>query len=276
MRPPPFEVYGAAEVAAARTVDLKTPIIMIHGAFCGGWAFEQFRQPFEAAGHVVTAPDLPGHAGQSNSPAVAGLSMTDYVQSIVALTQDQTTPPILIGHSLGGLVAQMAGARARVAGLILLAPSAPWGVAGSTPQEALSAFSRYALGPFWPLPVEPDRHAARVYMLDRLSPEAQNAIYQRMVPESGRALFETLNWWLDPFATTLVSADQVRIPVLGIAGGADTLHPPATVRTTTERLGGAFVVAPGASHWLPGEPGWEAIAQTCLEWIIQVERRAAA
>ena len=224
---------------------------------------------------MVSAPDLPGH-GSKPEQRVAGLSMSDYAQSVLDLIASLESPPILIGHSLGGLVAQMAATRTPVAGLILLAPSAPWGVAGTSIEEALSAFSLYALGPFWSLAVEPDRAAAQRYLLDRLTPEAGRQTFERMAPESGRALFETLNWWLDPFATTLVSTDRVRVPVLGIAGEIDAIHPPATVKATTERLGGRFVMSPGASHWLPAEPGWEATAGICLNWIDGVERRVAA
>jgi pimeloyl-ACP methyl ester carboxylesterase len=247
---------------------------MVHGAFCGGWAFDGFRKPFEDAGHPVLTPDLPGHGHQAER--VAGLSMSDYLKSLLSVIAAQTEAPILLGHSLGGLVAQMAAARTGVAGLILLAPSAPWGVTISSPEEALSAFSLYALGPFWSLAVDPDRMAARHYLLDRLAPEARRETYARLTPESGRALFETLNWWLDPFATTLVSAAKVRAPVLGVAGEFDAIHPPATVRATTERLSGEFRVAPGASHWLPAEPGWEATAALCLEWIRRLNLRAAA
>src|SRR5690242_12879925 len=57
-------------------------IVMVHGAFCGGWAFEAFRAPFEARGWTVLAPDLPGHADRQ---PVSGLSMSDYADSIVRL-----------------------------------------------------------------------------------------------------------------------------------------------------------------------------------------------
>lgn len=253
---------------------LKTPIVMVHGAFCGGWAFDGFRKPFEEAGHLVLAPDLPGHGTQAGP--VAGLSMSDYVRAVLAVIEAQDEPPIVIGHSLGGLVGQMVAARTAVAGLILLAPSAPWGVTISSAEEALSAFSLYALGPFWSLAVPPDSIAARHYLLDRLTPEARRETYARLTPESGRALFETLNWWLDPLATTLVAAGKIQAPVLGIAGEFDAIHPPATVRATTERLGGEFHVARDASHWLPGEPGWETTAATCLDWTHKLTLRAAA
>ncbi len=240
---------------------------MVHGAFCAGWAFDAFRRPFEAAGHTVIAPDLPGHESQPGRSTVTGQSMSDYAKAIGRLIDDQPAPPILIGHSLGGLVAQMAAARSRVAGLILLAPSSPWGVTGSTAEEAISAVSLYALGPYWALPVDPDYGSARRYLFDRLPREERRALFARLVPESGRALWETLNWWLDPFATTQVSAHAIRAPVMAVAGGLDAIHPTATVRAIAKRLGGETVVLPQMSHWLVGEPGWQEVAQACLTWI---------
>jgi pimeloyl-ACP methyl ester carboxylesterase len=248
---------------------------MVHGAFCAGWAFDDFRAPFESAGHQVVAPDLPDHGG-GGSPLVAGRSMSDYARAIRRVVEAQAEPPILIGHSLGGLVAQMAAARARVAGLILLAPSAPWGVTGSTAEEAISAVSLYALGPYWALAVDPDYPAAKRYLFDRLPRAVRRATFARLVRESGRALWETLNWWLDPFATTLVAAGGVRAPVLAIAGGLDAIHPAATVRATARRLGGDTLVFPGMSHWLVAEPGWEDVAGACLDWIGALSARDAA
>ena len=40
---------------------MPPPIVMVHGAFCGGWVFEAFAEPFVAAGHQVLVPDLRGH-----------------------------------------------------------------------------------------------------------------------------------------------------------------------------------------------------------------------
>ena len=58
---------------------MPAPIIMVHGAFCGGWVFDRFRRPFEAAGHAVLAPDLRGHG---DGRPVAGVSMGDYAAQI--------------------------------------------------------------------------------------------------------------------------------------------------------------------------------------------------
>jgi pimeloyl-ACP methyl ester carboxylesterase len=249
---------------------------MVHGAFCGGWAFERFRQPFEAAGHGVTALDLPGHATDAPRGAVTGTSMSTNAKAVRDVIDAQDAPPYLIGHSLGGLVAQMAATRSRVAGLILLAPSSPWGVSGSTAEEAISAVALYALGPYWALAVDPDYPSARRYLFDRLPKDERRATFKRLTPESGRALWETLNWWLDPFATTLVPAGGIGAPTLAIAGGKDCIHPVATVRATALRLGGETRVFGEMSHWLVGEPGWEDVAQACLEWIDALTSRHAA
>ena len=242
-------------------------IIMIHGAFCGGWAFDAFRRPFDESGMRVQAIDLPGHGSKPDRLALSRLSMQDFAGAVVAACEAEPEPPILIGHSLGGLVAQIAATKTTLAGLILLAPSAPWGVAGITLEEAVSAVSLYMLGPFWTLAIDPDYSLARQYSLNRLEREDRKAIYGRMGPESGRALWETLNWWLDPFLSTQVPATKVRAPVLAVAGGRDLIHPPMTVRQTASRLGGEVIEFPEMSHWLIGEPGHEDVAKACLDWI---------
>jgi pimeloyl-ACP methyl ester carboxylesterase len=193
--------------------------------------------------------------------------MGEYAADLARLIGEQAEPPILIGHSLGGLVAQIAATRAPVSALVLLASSPPWGVAGGSLEEAISAVSLYALGPFWALAVEPDYTLARAYSLDRVPSAERHAIFDRMVPESGRALWETLNWWLDPLASTSVPTSAIKAPVLALVGERDHIHPPATVTHVAERLGGSCKVLPGMSHWLLAEPGWEDAAETCLQWL---------
>jgi pimeloyl-ACP methyl ester carboxylesterase len=249
---------------------------MVHGGFCSSWTFERFRLPFEAAGHPCLTPDLRGHAVNGRGGAVVGLSMGDYSRDLKALIQAQPEPPIVIGHSMGGLVAMMAASRAPVRALILLAPSPPWGVMGSTMEEAASALTLHALGPFWMQAIEPDYSAARIYSLNRLDKAERKAAFARMSPESGRALWETLNWWLDPFMTTSVAPDRIKAPALALVGEKDLIHSPATVRQTAQRLKAEVQVFPDMSHWLVAEPGWETVAGACLEWLARQMATTAA
>lgn len=253
---------------------MAAPVIMVHGAFCGGWAFDAFRGPFERAGHAVLTPDLRGHGEDRRS--VVGVSMADYARDIAELIAHQPEPPVLIGHSMGGLVAAMAAGRARTRALIQLAPSPPWGVSGASMEEAISAFGLYALGPFWLQAVAPDRGLMRRFSLDRLSDAERQAAAARLGPESGRALWETLNWWLDPMMTTAVDAGRIAAPMLAIAGGRDVVHPAATVALAAARLGAEHRLMPRMSHWLPGEPGCEDVAELCLAWLAEASQPARA
>ncbi|HEX2558488.1 alpha/beta hydrolase [Phenylobacterium sp.] len=254
---------------------MAAPIIMVHGAFCGGWVFETFAAPFAAAGHEVLTPDLRGHGAGERRDAATGLSMADYAQDIAQLAESLPEPPILIGHSMGGLVCQMAASRARVRALALLAPSAPWGVTGNTVEEAVTAFGLHLMGPFWTQAVEPDLNLMRQYSLSRLPRAEREAAIARLRPESGRALWETLNWWLDPFMTTSVSLAGRGCPSLALVGEKDVVHPPATVRQTAARLGAGCEVLPGMSHWLVGEPGWRDVSARLLDWMDREVRAAA-
>lgn len=252
---------------------MSAPVIMVHGAFCGGWAFDRFKAPFEAAGHACLTPDLPGRG--PGSGGVAGQSMTDYASFIARLIDGCETPPVLIGHSLGGLVAQMAAARRPVHSLILLAPSAPWGVGGQSMEEAATALGLMSLGAYWGAAISPEPSLSAHYSLDRLPPAERADVFARMVPESGRALWETFNWWLDPFMTTSVPAHRIQAPVLAISGARDGVNPPSSVRQTATRLGAAYRCYEGMSHWLIGEPGYERVAHDCVGWIAGAHKAAA-
>ena len=143
---------------------------MVHGAFCGGWVFDAFRAPFEAAGLRVEAPDLRGHGPADRPGDVAGLSMANYAADIAglcrSLSEEDGSPPVLLGHSMGGLVAQMAARRTPVSALVLLAPSAPWGVLGSSVEEAVTAAALPLVAPTPFSPVEPDLRLLRAFSLE--------------------------------------------------------------------------------------------------------------
>ena len=255
------------------------PVVMIHGAFCGSWAFEQWRALFSAHEFDVHAPSLRHHSPNDRARGDLGeTSMRHYAADLDNLLDRIGGWPVLVGHSLGGLLAQMLAARRRVRALVLLAPSAPWGMLPSTAFELFSAQALYLEGPIWRKALAPKRWIAVANALDRLPPLERDAVFARFVPESGLAMFETMHWMLDSTRATWVAAREVVCPILCVTGSRDRISPPATVRRIARRYGGRarFEMVPEFSHWLLGEPGWEKIAAGTLGWLDQILGRDAA
>jgi pimeloyl-ACP methyl ester carboxylesterase len=252
---------------------MAAPLIMVHGAFCGGWSFERFRRPFEAAGHAVSAPDLPGH-GARRAEGVAGLSVRRYAQALADEIRSSPERPVVLGHSMGGLVAALAAAQTPVKALIMLAPSPPWGVVGSA-MEVAASVGLSAEGAYWSREIPPDPRIMSTVSLDRTPRREHPAIIARMGPESGRALYEIIHWWGDPTLASMLPPGGVRAPALVVGGENDRVHPPSTVTQVAIRTGAELRIMDGMSHWLVGEPGWRDVARACLEWL-SVRDRAAA
>jgi pimeloyl-ACP methyl ester carboxylesterase len=248
----------------------QTPIVFVHGAFCGGWAFDAFREPFDGAGFETHAPNLPHHERGADLEQLTQTGLKDYAQAITLYAKGLRAPPVLVGHSLGGLVAQLAAMHAPVAGLVLLAPSAPWGVPPTTLDEHSNQFGLSLLGDYWRRPVPPDYRVARATTLDRLSREDARRTFARFVPESGRAIRETLQWWTDHSTASQAPVYRIDAPVLGIAGGRDRVNASSTVQRILARFpkGQAhFHEFPEMSHWLVGEPEAPDVAALILQWF---------
>lgn len=247
-----------------------TPVVFVHGAFCGGWAFDAFRKPFEAAGFETHAPNLPHHERGADLEQLAQTGLKDYAHAIAHYVRGLRAPPVLAGHSLGGLVSQLVAMHAPVAGVILLASSAPWGVPPTTLDEHTNHFGLTLLGDYWRRPVPPDYQIARTNTLDRLTREDARRAFARFVPESGRAIRETLQWWLDHSMASQAPVYRISAPLLGIGGGKDRVNPASTLRRVIARFpeGQAhFHEFPDMSHWLIGEPEMNEVAALALQWL---------
>ena len=251
---------------------MDAPIIMIHGAFCASWAFDGYARLFAAHGAKVYTPTLRHHdtaPGQRAPRALGTTSTLDYADDIEELVRSLKTPPVLIGHAMGGLVAQMVAQRVKVRALVLIAPSAPWGTLPTSPWEIMSAQGLYFAGQFWNKPLQPEAWVAETHALDLIPPRERDALFSRFVPESGLATFEILHWGMDIRRATFVDARKVDCPVLCVAGRLDRVNPARTVASIARRYRerGDYFEVEKASHWLIGEPGWETTAMYIREWI---------
>ena len=85
-----------------------TDYVLIHGAFHGGWCWRRVTPLLEAAGHTAIAPDLPGH-GADRGRAV---TLDDYVDAVVGHVRRCAAPPVLVGHSMAGVIIAAACERA--------------------------------------------------------------------------------------------------------------------------------------------------------------------
>jgi len=99
-----------------RVTDPPAAIVLVHGAYHGGWCWELLRPELERLGHAVVIPDLP-----SSEPDCGLLDYTEVVAG--AMSPDR--PSVVVGHSLSGLVIPLVAARRPVARLIFLAAFIP-------------------------------------------------------------------------------------------------------------------------------------------------------
>ena len=120
-------------------------VVLIHGAWSRGEQLAPVRAAFEERGYTAHTPtwryhELPLHEGAMK---VASLSLRDYTDDLVAFVSSLDSPPLLIGHSMGGLVAQLVAARTRQAGVVAACPGPAAGIFGTTPANV-----RMSLGYF--------------------------------------------------------------------------------------------------------------------------------
>lgn len=117
-----------------RTTDIAKPsVVLIPGMWSTGETLSELRRAFEAQGYNVEPLCLPEHkkkAGYSKADKnrLAQTSLQQYVDFIVAKVRTYKVPPILVGHSMGGLLAQLVAARVPVNKLVLLSSAAPGGL----------------------------------------------------------------------------------------------------------------------------------------------------
>jgi pimeloyl-ACP methyl ester carboxylesterase len=230
-------------------------VVLLHGAWARGDSWGPARAAFEERGYTVHTPTLRHHELPLREGAmkIAPLSARDYADDIVALVDSLDSPPLLMGLSLGGLLAQLVAARTRHAGVVAACPVPAAGIFAATPATLNSVgniWGRHFLRSRpWANPVYPPTwQRFRRWIANAQAEEDARDFYADLVCESGRACCEIFSF-LDRSKATSVDFTAVTTPVLVIRGECDRVVPPQIAPKTAARYQrGTYVEIPRADH----------------------------
>ena len=249
---------------------MSKDIVMLHGANAGGWCFDRFRAVFEGEGFTCHAPDLIGHGKDKGNAAevLKGVGIADYRAEMAAFVGGFASPPVLLGHSMGAVIAQLLAAQGMASALVLAAPAPRARIVPQTASEKELGRNLMAAGDFWTKVLDPIFELAKLYTLNRLPEAEQRAVFDKFGPESGRALFELFFWMFEETGATLVDTASVRCPVLCLSGTDDRIVSLETARETAKAYPGAPLwELEGHGHMFLLEPGAEEVARRLAEWL---------
>jgi pimeloyl-ACP methyl ester carboxylesterase len=153
--------------------------------------------------------------------------------------------------------------------LVQLNPAPPRGVFALRPSVIRAFWSALTTWGFWRKPFRQTFAEAVDSMLLMFPPDQQREAYDRFVHESGRAASEVGFWLFDRGRASEVREENVRCPVLIVAGVEDRITPKAVTRQIAARYGphATYREFPDHAHWTVGEPGWEDVATYVAEWL---------
>lgn len=250
------------------------PLLFVHGAFCGGWIWDEHFLPwFAERGWSAHALSLRGHGKSGGWEGLLGHSLSDYVDDVLSVWDQMDTPPVLLGHSMGGMIVQRVLARRpSTPAAVLMSSAPPQGLLESTLWMAwrhpyifqqmtiLNTLGENAVDP---------AGICRAMFSDAM-PLAEAVRYMPLMQgESQRVLLEIGGWI--PFPVL----PPREIPILVTGAENDRLIPPDQVRTTARLLGTEAEIFPAIGHAMMLEPAWETPARRIEEWLLQTLDAAA-
>lgn len=233
---------------------------MWHGAWC--WQ-EHFVPWFQERGYEALAIDL-RHHDQRHAPGLRTTRIKDYVEDVAAAAAKMSSPPVVVGHSMGGFVTQKYLERHAAPAAVLLASVPPSGIIGATlrtgarhPLRLLAAnltMSLYGI-------VKTPERAREMFFSGGVADAEVSRLQSKMTDEAFFAYVDML-FFVRP------DVDKVKkTPILVLGGAADWSISQAEVAATARRYGAETYSFPGQSHDLMLEPDWEKVAARIHEFV---------
>ena len=247
-------------------------LVLVHGVWGKASHWENFRRYFEARGHRCVTPTLRYHDLEPQGtpdPRLGRTSLLDYAEDLETLIRRLGEKPVVIGFSMGGILAQILASRGLAKAIVLLSPAPPAGINALRPSIAWEFRSALLTGGIWRKAFRLPFRETSSAMLNEMPAESRRAIYDGLVYESGRAACEIGFWFLDPKRAIAVDVSKVTCPVLILSGRKDREHPMSVIRQIAKRYRrvATFEELPDHGHWLIAEPGWDEIAERIERWL---------
>jgi pimeloyl-ACP methyl ester carboxylesterase len=247
----------------AGTTAHPTPLLFVHGAWHGAWCWEEhFLDHFAGLGFEVAALDLRGHGSSPARGRFRTRRLRHYVADVAEVAATFDTPPIVIGHSMGGMVVQKYLEKHPAPAAVLVASGPPRGVVGITLRvlrhQPLTFLRMNATWSLYPV-VDTHEKARALFFSEGLDDVTALGYTARLQDESYVA-------FLDMLLLDLPRPKKVSARVLVLGGELDTIFLPPEVHATAAAYGTTAVMFDGA-HDLMLEPCWPEVADRIAEWV---------
>jgi pimeloyl-ACP methyl ester carboxylesterase len=252
---------------------MSKTIMLVHGAYVTPDCWAEFRGFYEDRGHTVVVPAWPyfdrpvAELQRSPDPGIAALTIKDLVDRYDTLIRALPEPPILIGHSFGGLIVQMLLDRGLGAAGVAIDAGPPRGVLPSL-RAIRSALPVLLAWRGWSRILTMSLKSFSTTFANTLPATGMKATYERyIVPVPGRIFFQAALG----LGNGVTFKSPKRPPLLLIAAAEDRTSTSSMVRAMYKKHSKArsrtdFVEFPHFSHWLIAEPGWQEVADKAIKW----------
>lgn len=266
-------------MATTRTDGDRIPLMLIHGAWLSSKSWENFVQYFDNRGFAVSAPEWPRKHGdveelRADAEELKGLGITEIVDHYEKQIRALDEPPVLIGHSFGGLIVELLLDRGLGRAGVAISPAPPKGIL-VLPFSSLKAAA--------PALAHPSKRQGVVTLtldeftyafVNTFSPEDAAAAYDRYaVPETGRIFYEAglANFHLNP-PTEVEFKKGERAPLLIVGAGKDNTVPASLARKQYEKYERSpaateFIEFDDRPHLLMAAEGWDEVAASIDGWL---------
>jgi pimeloyl-ACP methyl ester carboxylesterase len=247
-------------------------VIFIHGMYLNGQSWAPWVERFTSAGFSCSAPSWPYHEGDPATlrsevdPGLGDLTFGDVTAHLKSLIDALPERPILVGHSIGGLLVQRLVNDGYAQAGVSISSAPPQGVVSFSPHFLRANFPHVnPLAGDKPVIMTPERfHYAFCNTLTR---SASDEAFERfVVPESRNVPRSTLG------RSAKIDFSDVQAPLLFLTGTKDHLTPMAMVRRNASRYNAGpgrvdYQEFEGRSHYICGEQGWEEVADAAIGWL---------